>query len=291
MVLRVCLMCSFFHCWCTVLNFPQVCSFFSHQDYFYWHQTQEEHLTVEKWVHVIANATHPFTDAVITASYLSFLLRWRTSACRSCCRCSNTQCRSCTRSLSFTRRSWRAATLTPASRPCLWTKPTCKCLLMLLWAFSGNNEVVWDLVQEELWDSREICLTVSSFCVQQHEPAPQCYDHWPDSADSPLSRSGFGSAVLWLFHLQDVMVSSNKNKSPPHVSLEQFLPSFLIGRCTWRPSSGLFMCAFSYKHVGLSQIIWYLLIFCISCPQSLSFVINYRSLFRSGSAAHNKPQL
>lgn len=187
-----------------------ICSIFSNQDFFHLHQKQEEHLTVVKLVnlvHIFANSTHTLTDTVITASYLSFLLRWHTSACRSCCRCSNTQCRSCTRSSSFTRRSWRVVTPTPVSRLCLWTKPTCKCLLMLLWAFSGKDEVVCDLVQWKLWISSEFCLTLSSFCVCQHEPAPQCSDHWPDSADSSLSCSGFGSAVLWLFHLQDVMVS------------------------------------------------------------------------------------
>lgn len=54
------------------------------------------------------------------------------------------------------------------------------------------------------------CLTFSSFCVCQHKPSPQRYDHRPDSADSPLSCSGFGSAVFWLFHLQDVVVSQKK---------------------------------------------------------------------------------
>lgn len=40
----------------------------------------------------------------------------------------------------------------------------------------------------------------------QHQPAAQPHDHWPDPADSPLSGPGPGSAVLWLFHLQNVMV-------------------------------------------------------------------------------------
>lgn len=225
---------------------------------------------------------------MITASYLPFLLRWHTSACRNCCRCSNTQCRSCTRSLSFTRRSWRAATLTPASRLCLWTKPMCKCLLMLLWAFSGNNRVVCDLVQEEfLW-------ILSHYEFFLHPTARTC-----STVLWSLTRLLWLDAVsprLWLS--SSLAVSSlgchgklKQKQIPPHVSLEQFLPSFLIGGCTRRHSSGLFISAFSYNHVCLFQIILYLLIFCLSSPQSLIFVINPQSLFRSGSAAHNKPQL
>lgn len=43
----------------------------------------------------------------------------------------------------------------------------------------------------------------------QYQLAPQRYDHWPDSPDSPLSGSGVGSAVLRLFYFQDVLVSVN----------------------------------------------------------------------------------
>lgn len=94
MILRVCLLCSFFvitdaQCWIVSRFLTQmfvvlsllfklamnVCSFFSNQDYCHLHQTQKEHVTVVTLVHIIANATHPFTDAVITASYLPFLLR------------------------------------------------------------------------------------------------------------------------------------------------------------------------------------------------------------------------
>lgn len=60
------------------------------------------------------------------------------------------------------------------------------------------------------------CFNFSSlpmfFSSSQYKPAPQRYDHRPNSSDPPLSGPGLGPAVLWLFHLQDVMVRLNMEK-------------------------------------------------------------------------------
>lgn len=60
------------------------------------------------------------------------------------------------------------------------------------------------------------CFNFSSlpmfFSSSQYKPAPQRYDHRPNSSDPPLSGPGLGPAVLWLFHLQDVMVGLNMEK-------------------------------------------------------------------------------
>lgn len=156
------LLCSFFiadaQCWIsstalTQMSVLQIFALFSTISIIY-----IRHRHVETCFKVVKLGTRVHTPALTGSTSqhgscnngflpVSFPLRWRTSACRSCCPCSNTPCHTCTRSLSSTRRSWRAVTLTPVSRPCLWMKPTCKCLLMLLWAFSGKHEVVCDLVQ------------------------------------------------------------------------------------------------------------------------------------------------
>lgn len=68
-------------------------------------------------------------------------IRWPISACHSYCHCSNTPCLTFMRFLSSMRRSWHAATLMPASRLCLWTKPTSKYPHMLPWASSRKHEI------------------------------------------------------------------------------------------------------------------------------------------------------
>ena len=67
--------------------------------------------------------------------------RWHISACPNCCRCWSTPCPSCMRSLSSTRRSWPAATRTPASRRSSWTRPTCKFPPTRQWASLGRWQV------------------------------------------------------------------------------------------------------------------------------------------------------
>lgn len=87
-------------------------------------------------------------------------------------------------------------------RVCGWSLHASVCL-----CFHGHFQVrMRSCVTLFRWNLPGFCLTFSSFCVCQHKPAAQRYDYRPDSPDSPLSRSGFGSAVFWLFHLQDVMV-------------------------------------------------------------------------------------
>lgn len=68
--------------------------------------------------------------------------RWPTSVCPSSCPCWNTPCPTCMRSLSSTRRSWPVDILTPASRLCLWTRPTSRCLPTRRWASSGGYSLL-----------------------------------------------------------------------------------------------------------------------------------------------------
>lgn len=105
-------------------------------------------------------------------SCLSF--RSHISASLSCCRCSSTPCRTFMRFSSSTRRSWPVATLTPASRRCLWTKPICKCPHLLPWASSGKQ---WDVRGEihygPLWLRTFFCVIQfnSLFCHCQNNIA------------------------------------------------------------------------------------------------------------------------
>lgn len=184
---------------------------------------------------------------------MSLPLRWRTSACRSCCRCSNTPCHTCTRSLSSTRRSWRAVTLTLASRPCLWMKPTCKCLLMLPWAFSGKDEVVHDLVQVKpswilSYFQLFLCLSAQTCCTA---PWLSTRLHWLAAV----------SLRLWLSSFLAVSSPGCHGRSEKlNNSLERCLPSFLIGGGTSRHTSALIMSAFSCNNLFRTQIILSLLI-------------------------------
>lgn len=95
-----------------------------------------------------------------------FPVRWHISACRSCSLFSNTQCLSCTRFLSSTRKSWRAAILTPVSKLCLWTRPTFKYPPMLPWASSGRSWYQSSLVlldsidirNQQMWNTNRLLL-------------------------------------------------------------------------------------------------------------------------------------
>lgn len=220
----------------------------------------------------------------IVCSFAPSCLSYRShiSASLSCCRCSSTPCRTFMRFSSSTRRSWPVATLTPASRRCLWTKPICKCPHLLPWASSGkqwdvrgeihygpswlrtycffcviqfhflfchcqnniaiNNEMSFVSIQRNIkcsqckkyivasesseaqhcshysvhW-TRVTIMAITFFFLslvfRQHKPASQRNDHWPDPNDSPLSGPGLGTAVLWLLHLQDVMVRLHVERS------------------------------------------------------------------------------
>lgn len=79
---------------------------------------------------------------IITLSLIMSPLRWPISACRSCCRCSNTPCLTCMKFLSFMKRYWHAATHIPALRLCLWTRPMYRFPLMPPWASSGKVKLI-----------------------------------------------------------------------------------------------------------------------------------------------------
>lgn len=81
-----------------------------------------------------------FAGPDVMLFFYTVCFRWLISACLSFCRYLSTPCPTYMRCSSSTRKSWPAATRTPASRPCLWTRPTCRSPLMPPWAFSGEGE-------------------------------------------------------------------------------------------------------------------------------------------------------
>jgi len=52
----------------------------------------------------------------------------------------------------------------------------------------------------------KINLYVYFWCVTQHQSAARQEDHRPDNVDTPSAGSGRCSAVLWLLHLNELLV-------------------------------------------------------------------------------------
>jgi hypothetical protein len=51
-------------------------------------------------------------------------------------------------------------------------------------------------------------LVLSGFFGFQHKPSAQRHDYRRDAADQTVLGTGFSTAVLRMFHIQDVLVSN-----------------------------------------------------------------------------------